>query len=222
MILSIDTFSSVCGVSLVDKGVAVGTIQLNLPNAHSEILLSLIDILLTETKTNKTSLEAVCVVSGPGSFTGLRIGVSVAKGLCFGLDIPLISVTTFEAWCESVLKLANLTEKNEIGFLVDARQGDFYGAVLKNGFLSEIKTDIFENWMRENKKITHWFIETEKELTDEKRQFYFLKEQYGYWNLSLSAALLAEKKWAEGLVESQHDFEPLYIKDFIVKKKKES
>lgn len=217
MILSIDTFSSVCGVTLIHRGSTVGTIQLNIPNAHSELLLSLIDTLLTETKTEKSSLEAVCVISGPGSFTGLRIGASVAKGLCFALDLPLFAVSTVQAWHQAVSTLANEDHKAEIGFLIDARQGDFYGSVVQNGQLTAIKTQTFDEWMAEFPSAKRWYTETEQKLHQDHREFIHLTAHFGQSNLSLSAARLAEEKQSKGQIENLHTFEPLYVKDFIVR-----
>lgn len=217
MILSIDTFSAICGLSIIHQHKTIGTIQLNIPNAHSELLLSSIDSLLTETKTKKSSLEAIAVISGPGSFTGLRIGASVAKGLCFGLDIPLVSVSTFQAWQHAVSRFANEPDKTEIGFLIDARQGDFYGSVYQNGQLSVIKAQTFEEWMTEFPSVRQWAIETEKDISSENKTFLNLTNHFGVWNLSLSAAQLAEIKMSNGQTDNLHTFEPLYVKDFIVR-----
>lgn len=217
MILSIDTFSSVCGVTILNNQKMVCSTQLLLPNAHSEILLNLIDQSLIQSKTGKKDLTAVSILSGPGSFTGLRIGASVAKGLCYGLEIPLLSVSTFEAWFFNWSRLANEPNKSEIGFLVDARQGDFYGSVFKNGRLSEIKCETLNNWISEFPEITYWFYESDKKPEFSGKTFISLSENLNIFNLSHSAALLAEKKLAENQTENLHTFEPLYIKDFVVK-----
>jgi len=217
MILSIDTFSSVCGVTILNNQKLLCSTQLLLPNAHSEILLNLIDQTLIQTKINKKDLTAVSVLSGPGSFTGLRIGASVAKGLCYGLEIPLLAVSTFEAWFFNWSRLANEANKSEIGFLVDARQGDFYGSVFKNGTLSTIKCETLDTWISEFPEITNWLFESDKKPEFSGKTFTSLSENLNIFNFSHSAALLAEKKLADNQTENLHTFEPLYIKDFVVK-----
>lgn len=217
MILSIDTFSSVCGVSLIENQKPLCTTQLILPNAHSEVLLHLIDQTLLHSKLKKTELNAVCVLSGPGSFTGLRIGVSVAKGLCMGLEIPLLAVSTFEAWFFNYSRLANEMNKSEIGFLIDARQGDFYGSVYQNSVLSPVKCETLSGWIEQFPAIQTWFYESDKTPEISGKTFISLNENLNVFNLSLSSGLLAEEKLKNKQTENLHTFEPLYIKDFVVK-----
>ncbi|WP_342265282.1 tRNA (adenosine(37)-N6)-threonylcarbamoyltransferase complex dimerization subunit type 1 TsaB [Cardinium endosymbiont of Philonthus spinipes] len=97
LILSIETATAVCSVALHDAGKLIAHTELFMERSHSEYLVSIIEDLLKNSCYDRKSLAAIAISSGPGSFTGLRIGTAVAKGLCYGLDIPLISVGTLEA-----------------------------------------------------------------------------------------------------------------------------
>ncbi|ULT27047.1 tRNA (adenosine(37)-N6)-threonylcarbamoyltransferase complex dimerization subunit type 1 TsaB [Sphingobacterium sp. E70] len=97
LILQIDTSTSVCSVALSENGQTLTVLDLDEPNAHAAKLTVLIEQVLAETERSMKELTAIAVSMGPGSYTGLRIGVSTAKGLCYGLDIPLIAINTLEA-----------------------------------------------------------------------------------------------------------------------------
>lgn len=94
LILSVETSAVACSVALHDRGRLVKSLEILEGQAHASKLAILIEDLLHQAGVNKSKLNAVAVSGGPGSYTGLRIGVSTAKGLCFGLGIPLISVPT--------------------------------------------------------------------------------------------------------------------------------
>ena len=103
-ILNIETSTSVCSVALAKDGeVLAGRCSFEGPS-HAALLGVYVEEALNEAKEKGVKPEAVAVSSGPGSYTGLRIGVSVAKGLCFGFDIPLISVHTLETLAVAALK----------------------------------------------------------------------------------------------------------------------
>lgn len=94
------------------------------PHIHSEKLLTLIDQVLTQAKTNLRDVSAIAVSIGPGSFTGLRIGLSTAKGLCYALGCPLIAIPTFDG---VVAAAGQSRPKSQSVFVaVDAKQGEFY------------------------------------------------------------------------------------------------
>ena len=96
LILNIETSTEVCSVSLAKNGNTLFKKESTEGLNHSRILTVFIEELFDENKIELKSIDAVAVSKGPGSYTGLRIGVSVAKGLCYGLDIPLISVNSLE------------------------------------------------------------------------------------------------------------------------------
>ncbi len=102
LILSIDTSTTVCSVALHQNGVLLGCYELFVERTSSAMLTSLIDDVVRQTGFTLNQLDAVAVAMGPGSYTGLRIGVSTAKGLCFALDKPLIAVNTLAAMAEQI------------------------------------------------------------------------------------------------------------------------
>lgn len=97
MILLIETSTEVCSVALVHDGRLLGLVESEDPHAHSQRLTKYIDEVMQQSGAALASLQAVAVSAGPGSYTGLRIGVSTAKGLCFALGLPLIAISTMDA-----------------------------------------------------------------------------------------------------------------------------
>jgi len=125
-ILGIETSSIVCSVGLAGEHLRSQERNIVDSHIHSEKILTLIAELLKRAHIDMAGLDAIAVSSGPGSFTGLRIGLSTAKGFCYALDKPLVCVPTFEA----IAKAAALSEPaySQFNIAVDAKQGDFYVA----------------------------------------------------------------------------------------------
>lgn len=123
IILGVETSSAICGLALSEAGSGeikpIAQVGLNIPNAHSEKIMELLDGLLRSSGLDKKCINAIAVSIGPGSFTGLRIGLSTAKGLAFGLQIPVVSVPTLDVIAEKVrflkipLIIATRSRKNE-------------------------------------------------------------------------------------------------------------
>lgn len=138
-ILCIDTSTSVCSVSLGQNEHLVTFRESNENFDHSKMITVFINEILNETNIKKSDLNAIALSSGPGSYTGLRIGASVAKAMCYGLDIPFISI-------DSCHILANShPDEADVSFgIIDARRQDVYIAmkeIQKNTFsVSEFKT----------------------------------------------------------------------------------
>lgn len=104
MILSIETSTKVCSAALHNQGVLLAESTLFVDKSHSEKLAILIKNILSYADIEPKDLDAVAIASGPGSYTGLRIGTSTAKGLCYALNIPLIAINTLEAMQLEFLK----------------------------------------------------------------------------------------------------------------------
>ena len=134
VILNIETATKNCSVSVAKDGETVALKELNDGGySHAEKLHGFISDVLAETSITFSDLNAVAVSKGPGSYTGLRIGVSAAKGLCFALDIPLISVNTLISLAQSI----SIREGYKIPML-DARRMEVYSAVFdENNHLKE-------------------------------------------------------------------------------------
>ena len=124
-ILNIETSTTNCSVSLSKKGETVVLKEdYNSNYSHAERLHIYIDDVLKEADVSLNELDAIAISKGPGSYTGLRIGVSAAKGLCFALDVPLITIPTLESLAHQVS-----TETGVIVSMLDARRMEVYSGV---------------------------------------------------------------------------------------------
>ncbi len=124
-VLGIETSTSVCSVALVDAARVVAECTLDLGVHHSERLLPMVARLLEETGSELADLDGIAVGAGPGSFTGLRIGMGTAKGLCVGLGVPLVAVSTLEGLA------LNAVAGTPVCATLDARRGDVYAGVYR-------------------------------------------------------------------------------------------
>jgi len=123
-ILQIDTATEICSVSVSLDGQTIGQVEASEPNLHASKLTVFIDELLKDLKIDYNELSAVCVSKGPGSYTGLRIGVSTAKGLCYALDIPLLAINTLDMM---YFGYQRLVESNIVYVpMLDARRMEVY------------------------------------------------------------------------------------------------
>ncbi|PZX47114.1 tRNA (adenosine(37)-N6)-threonylcarbamoyltransferase complex dimerization subunit type 1 TsaB [Algoriphagus chordae] len=139
VILSLETSTPICSIAVHRDGLLLKEKSLDVPGAHSEKLMGMIDELLDECQLAIKQLDAIAVSEGPGSYTGLRIGVSVAKGLAFARDLPLIAVSTLKA-----LSYGAKTQIEDVGLIVamlDARRMEVYREVFDNELNSERKLD---------------------------------------------------------------------------------
>jgi tRNA threonylcarbamoyladenosine biosynthesis protein TsaB len=128
LILSIETSASACSVALHEDGKLLKSLEVTEGQAHAARLATLINNIFPETKRDKNQLNAIAVSSGPGSYTGLRIGVSTAKGLCFGLNIPLIGVPTLQSLAHAAYKLRS-SEHHFLCPMIDAKRMEVYAEV---------------------------------------------------------------------------------------------
>lgn len=123
VILSIETSTEVCSVALHNQGRLVAERESLEAYSHAEKLAPLIDEILTDNTIKKGELTAVAVSAGPGSYTGLRIGTSTAKGLCYALDIPLITISTLESMLDGH---EDGNENHLLCPMLDARRMEVY------------------------------------------------------------------------------------------------
>ncbi len=128
LILSIETATSVCSVAIHQGGKLLAQAEFHLEKVHATALTPTIDFVLQQCNLRKQDLSAIAVSKGPGSYTGLRIGVAVAKGLCFTLNVPLIGVETLEAMALGVVPLA-VKDNSLICTMLDARRMEVYYAL---------------------------------------------------------------------------------------------
>jgi tRNA threonylcarbamoyladenosine biosynthesis protein TsaB len=127
LLLNIETSASICSVCISRDGKVVDFRQSDEPNSHARLLTVLIDELLTSSKLSFQQFDAIAISAGPGSYTGLRIGYSVAKGLCYALSKPLIAVPSLLALAEGIKQKAG---ENVLYMpVLDARRQDVYTAI---------------------------------------------------------------------------------------------
>ena len=147
-ILNIETATSVCSVSLADSGRLLHLEESDEPNLHSSQLTVYIEKLFKQTNLEMKQLNAVAVSKGPGSYTGLRIGVSVAKGICYALNIPLIAISTLQSMAYGYVQKYDPEEKDSwFCPMIDARRMEVYAAFydLSNQLKKEISADIIDH-----------------------------------------------------------------------------
>jgi tRNA threonylcarbamoyladenosine biosynthesis protein TsaB len=137
MILCIETATGVCSVALCDDNSVISVIEAPPGISHSSRLTVIIHELLKGARVEARQLDAVSVSKGPGSYTGLRIGVSVAKGIAYGAGIPLIGINTLTAMCHGYLTANPLAADSSTLLcpMIDARRMEVYNAL----FTSEVK-----------------------------------------------------------------------------------
>jgi tRNA threonylcarbamoyladenosine biosynthesis protein TsaB len=136
LILSIETSTNACSVALHENGILLGTQMLNKEGSHSKRLTILIEQLIENCEHQLADLAAIAVSVGPGSYTGLRIGLATAKGLCFGLDIPLIAIPTLKILASAYQGI----QSSNIALLpmLDARRMEVYSAIYQSDNLEEL------------------------------------------------------------------------------------
>ncbi len=219
-ILNIETSTTNCSVSLSKEGeTLVLKEDYNDNYSHAERLHVYIDDVLKQAKISLTNLDAIAVSKGPGSYTGLRIGVSAAKGLCYALNKPLISISTLEALVHQIN-----VEDGVIVPMLDARRMEVYSAVFNSEHKQIRDTEAqildensFTKYL-ENGKV--YFIgngvEKTKTLINHSNAVFVENKLPSAKEMSL----LAFTKYKKNDTEDVAYFEPYYLKDFIALKPK--
>jgi len=127
--LTIETSESMCSVALSHHARLLGEQHLDAPRQHAELVIPFVNTLLTEFKLSAQDITAIAVVVGPGAFTGIRIGVAMAKGLAYGWGKPIIPLISLEGWAFASLEALKPSTAMPIIVGLDARMGEIYGAV---------------------------------------------------------------------------------------------
>ena len=221
LVLNIETATTNCSVSLSKDGETLVLKEDNsLGYSHAETLHLFIDEVFKISKLKPSEIDAVAVSKGPGSYTGLRIGVSSAKGLCFALEKPLISISTLESLAHQVKATDGL-----IIPMLDARRMEVYSAIYNQNLelQREIKAEILSeesySELLDSNKV--YFIgngvEKTKALISHPNAFFI----EGKLPSANEMSLLAEMKYKKSDTEDVAYFEPYYLKDFVALKKKQ-
>jgi tRNA threonylcarbamoyladenosine biosynthesis protein TsaB len=217
-ILHIETATKVCSVALSENGTLIGLKEIEEDGyAHGEQLTVLIQDLLKEQDVSMKELDAVSVSSGPGSYTGLRIGASAAKGICYAMKIPLIAIDALT----SLSAIAAKKYDQNICAVIDARRMEVYNLISDTSLipLKEITADIITE---ESYAEFDPFVVCGDGA--EKLQEIW-KERNCAFDLEIKSSAagqieIAFNKFNEGQTEDLAYWEPFYLKDFIVGKKK--
>ena len=220
LILNIETATTNCSVALAKNGKTIALAEDNDKSySHSERLHVYIQNVIDTAKIKLEDLNAIAVSKGPGSYTGLRIGVSAAKGLCYSLDIPLISVLTLEALVNQV--------NAERGFIVpmlDARRMEVYSAIynFKHNLIRETRAEVLteDSFKEELYNDTVTFIgsgvDKSKSIITHKNAK-FIEDRLPS---AKEMSMLSYEKYKKSDTEDVAYFEPYYLKDFVALKSK--
>ena len=220
LILSLETSVKVCSVAIHDQGKLISSREIHIEQSHASKLAVLIDEVRKEAGISVDQLKAVAVSSGPGSYTGLRIGTSTAKGLCFALDIPLISIGSLELLAYQMSK-----QNPSNAFLcpmIDARRMEVY-------------CEVFDSSMKIVQPIEAKVIESSgfSDLLEENEVIFFgdgsdkCKDQIVHSNAKFVSGIYAAasemgipvyEKFQKQQLEDLASFEPHYLKEFLIKK----
>ena len=220
-ILHIETSTQVCSVAVSEDSHVIFQLEDHSGPNHAERLGSMVDEALSFTDNHAIPFDAVAVSCGPGSYTGLRIGVSMAKGICYGRNLTLIAVPTLELMCVPVL-LREMVEENALLCpMIDARRMEVYAGIYDRA-LKEVRpvgADVVD-------------AETYKQWLDERPVYFFgngaakCMETINHPNAHLIEGIeplakwmqpLAERRLLNGQTEDVAYFEPFYLKDYVAK-----
>ncbi len=221
LILALETSTKNCSVALFNNGNLVAVKEQNSDGyMHAEQLTLFVNAVLKEGEVALKNLDAIALSKGPGSYTGLRIGTSTAKGLCYALDIPLISISTLQAMAFGI------AQKEEYALfcpMIDARRMEVFAAIFDsdNKEIRAVNADVVDE-------------DTYSSYLDEKVLFfgdgaikckaiinntnaYFIEDIYPS---AINLGVLADIKFQNMEFEDVAYFEPFYLKDFVAGKKK--
>lgn len=217
-ILQIETATSTCSVALAIDGKTTVLKEENAPNIHAAYLTLFIDEVMKNAGCAYVDLDAIAVSKGPGSYTGLRIGVSTAKGLCFALDKPLLAIDTLSMMASGFLS-AHPNYGGLICPMIDARRMEVFTAVYTN------KLQVYETVNAKIVDEKSFILELDKNYVTfigdgaakcipvlEHQNAHFSS---GNYNSAANMSILAKSAFTQQKFEDVAYFEPFYLKDFV-------
>lgn len=224
-ILHIETSTAVCSVAVSEDAQVIyheeSRADANHHSAAAERLGTMVDEALSFTDSHAIPFDAVAISGGPGSYTGLRIGVSMAKGICYGRDLKLISVPTLELLCVPVLLREQVPDDALLCPMLDARRMEVYAAIYDRALkpVRSIQADVVS-------------ADTYRQWLDQQPVYFFgngaakCMELIAHPNAHLLEGVeplarwmqpLAERRLMNGQTEDVAYYEPFYLKDFVAK-----
>ena len=221
IILAIETTTKNCSVALFDNGMLLQLKERNSSDySHAEQLTLFIKEVVRESNITLKEVNAIALSMGPGSYTGLRIGTSTAKGLCYALDIPLISISTLKAMAFGMSK----AQKSELLCpMIDAKRMEVFAAIYdkNNKEVREVRADIVDKGTYAeyfNKSILFFgdgAIKCKEIINNTNAKF--IEDIYPS---AKDLGALSYQKFVNKDIEDVAYFEPYYLKDFVAGKKK--
>jgi tRNA threonylcarbamoyladenosine biosynthesis protein TsaB len=242
LILCIETATEVCSVALSGNGNILKYKESAARNVHSSMLTLFIDEIIKSSDHTMGELDAIAVSMGPGSYTGLRIGVATAKGLCYALGKPLIAIPTLRSMAEGMKyklqmtsdksseplnplesKIVNLKSKILFCPLIDARRMEVYSELFDEAgnTIREVRAEIIDAWSFQEYLADHTIVfggegseKCKPDLAGHPHAL-FMDE---FMASAIYLAGLANEKFGQQQFENLAYFEPFYLKDFVAGK----
>ncbi len=223
LLLSIETSTLGCSVALHEQRKLLHSVETQVPQSASAQLAVLIQNVIRESKKMPSELKGVMVTAGPGSYTGLRIGVATAKGLCYALDIPLVSVNTLELLAYQFIKSQKWdVSKSLLCPMLDARRMEVYTMLMDSelNILRPTEAKVIDDTsyvdLLENNSV-YFFGDGAAKCQE------FIKHPNAHFvsDIIPLASYLGEmgfEKWTKNQFEDIALFEPYYLKDFLIRK----
>jgi tRNA threonylcarbamoyladenosine biosynthesis protein TsaB len=217
LILNIDTATEIAGVCLAVKGVSVRLLENHEQKDHAAWIHVAINEVLKQTNTAATNLEAIAVTIGPGSYTGLRVGLATAKGLCYALQKPLITIGTLEMMCHAATRKLKEFSNSLFCPMLDARRMEVFTAVydanmeeLLSPCAMLLEETSFSTYLDQQPVLFFGSGSKKWESTCRHPNAIFQRVSYSAENL----AALSESKFNTHQFTGLAYSEPLYVKEF--------
>jgi len=218
LILLLETATTTCSVALAENGNIIAVKEVNERNIHASHITLFIDEVMSKSEKEYSDLRAIAISKGPGSYTGLRIGVSTAKGLCYALDIPLIGIDTIAAMASGLMESFDIPDSGLLIPMVDARRMEVYTGIYRKDL------SVVESVSAKIIDIDSFFEFREQELflfgdgSDKFKVLFADQPNINFIDFSTSAShlnSLTSKKFRDSEFENLAYFEPFYLKDFL-------
>lgn len=219
LILNIETATNVCSVALSKNGKLLSIRESSEPKAHSGSITLYIEEVMQSSGYNLQEIDAIAVSKGPGSFTGLRIGISAAKGLCYALDIPLIAVNTLESAVYGYIRTA-MQQNALLCPMIDARRMEVYTAIYDetNKEIFPPSAEIiyetsFADTLKRNKVVFFGdcILKIKPKLSHQANAIF----EESFLQSAKNMIVLSTRYYKEDRFEDIAYFEPFYLKDFV-------
>ncbi len=216
MILALETATTVASAAVIDEGKLVGEFFLNTAQNHSQSLMPLVDSLLKFISTDIKEIDAFAVSIGPGSFTGLRIGLATVKGMSLALNKPILGIPTLDGLAMNVLGVEGL-----ICPVLDARKNEVYTAVYTTEakglrrlteYMSANPEQLVEKLATYDRRVTVLGDAVDTYRRHFSRSFIDFAVQANRWPRAAQVAILAWQRFQRGEADNLYTLSPLYIR----------